>query len=248
PTATTQYTRLNQTTPTTQYTRLNQTTPTTQHTIPLQTTDSNLDIFDDEIEDFSTTTDPTPETSPSDISTSLPHLNTTKKTPFVALRNNQSDPFESTTPGPVRVVGIPVPSRIAIPNRPVAVAVQGGGVLTPNTDRIRRLMIALGYSAIPTLAAGAAATWSYWIPLVATAASGRRRRSLHRNITEEHFVIPTDTKNETIFTEIGESEQQPLNAKEVIVREPLSRSGSNSSGLLSSKNAPDRIEGEKETK
>ncbi|CAG7717328.1 unnamed protein product, partial [Allacma fusca] len=82
----------------------------------------------------------------------------------------------------------------------------------------------------------------------ATAASGRRRRSLHKNITEEHFVIPTDAKIETGFTEIGESEQQPLNAKEVIVREPLSRSGSNSSGLLSSKNAPDRIEGEKETK
>jgi len=40
-------------------------------------------------------------------------------------------------------------------------------------NRLRRVMTALGYSAIPTLAAGAAATWPYWIPLVVT---GRRRR------------------------------------------------------------------------
>lgn len=52
------------------------------------------------------------------------------------------------------------------------------GSLTSGTDevmnnRLRRLVTALGYSALPTIAAGAAATWPYWVPLVA----GRKRRS-----------------------------------------------------------------------
>lgn len=58
-----------------------------------------------------------------------------------------------------------------------------------NTDealnnRLRKLLTAFGFSALPTLAAGAAATWPYWVPLVATGRRRRRRRSAISALSE----------------------------------------------------------------
>ncbi|CAL8111375.1 unnamed protein product [Orchesella dallaii] len=51
-------------------------------------------------------------------------------------------------------------------------------------NRLRKVMTAFGYSALPTLAAGAAATWPYWVPLVA---AGRRRRRRSPFSQDEKF-------------------------------------------------------------
>jgi hypothetical protein len=56
-------------------------------------------------------------------------------------------------------------------------------------QRVRKFMAALGYSALPTLAAGAVATWPYWVPIVAT---GRKRRSPNPNSTTTTNSPPND--------------------------------------------------------
>ena len=79
-------------------------------------------------------------------------------------------------------------------------------------NRVRKFITALGYSALPTIAAGAAATWSYWVPLVATAA-GKKRRKRHNTQSNSKRLTTTATvgSQPTAFVPPNKLLQQVVN-------------------------------------